>query len=601
MDDFWTRAIDTSDMRWSRSFVPTTLGLFCIAGCSGSVPAAPGAPPALPVAAGAARSNSSSVRRSSARIVIRIPRRKKRGAHFISPSTRSLSLAIASQGATDPVLAETVDLTPQSPGCSLVAGDTQCSLIVKLRYGAYVATVLTYDGLGGAGNVLSQAQQVPFTVAQGVAPIGITLNGVPHSLTLTSASPRVVAVPDFGFLDSSGMSEAMIVTAKDADGNTIVGAGSPAYTGTETSGSGWGVATPAPAAPNQVGIVVPGVNGSIATLKIVANYPDATCSQPGAVCSTSATFENRVQLLFVSAGLGSAAGVIVYPPPYGVASTRTLDPGATISFNMTMDSSGNLFVADCNASCLSSPVPSPTPDAITEFSPPYTAVTARITNGIVNPDALGFDPLGDLFVGSGSSGQVLMFASPYAGTPASLSPGGTAADIAVDASGNMFKAGLGNNTFQEYVPPYTGTAATIAPGATSADAIALDANANLFIASYGQHEILEYAAPYTSPAIATMPTTTPPYAVSIDSAGDVFVGTYYSVLEFLPPYTGSPVTIGTSGVNDSHAMVFDSAKNLYVLGGSPSVVKEYAPPYTGTPVATIPVNAIGGVMLAISP
>jgi hypothetical protein len=108
---------------------------------------------------------------------------------------------------------------------------------------------------------------------------------------------------------------------------------------------------------------------------------------------------------------------------------------------------------------------------------------------------------------------------------------------------------------------------------------------------------LEYSPPFSgsSAPVATIGAASNLNleALAIDGTGDLFVAAcdvscggagLDSVLEYAPPYTGTPVTI-TNGILFPAALALDGAGNLFVANSSN--VTEYAPPYTGAPVATI--------------
>jgi hypothetical protein len=67
------------------------------------------------------------------------------------------------------------------------------------------------------------------------------------------------------------------------------------------------------------------------------------------------------------------------------------------------------------------------------------------------------------------------------------------------------------------------------------------------------------------------------------------------MLEFVPPYTGTPTTL-TNGVNNPLDVVFRGDGTMFV--SQPSGVTLFAPPYT-TPGAAIAVPAGGPVAMAL--
>jgi hypothetical protein len=81
-------------------------------------------------------------------------------------------------------------------------------------------------------------------------------------------------------------------------------------------------------------------------------------------------------------------------------------------------------VSDCETSCSTI-----APDAVLEFSPPYTGVPVPITNSISQPTALAVDALYNLFVSNATS--VTEYAPPYTGAPVATLPVANASALLV--------------------------------------------------------------------------------------------------------------------------------------------------------------------------
>lgn len=229
------------------------VALTCIAllltGCAGSaaVPAAAGLHGAFRQAQGDTGINSSSVRatnaltnplakgggrhkphvRSRLQIRIRIHRHRHRRRHFglhprfISSATRGLTLAFT--GPTN--LNESIGLTPSTnPDCKTSGSTTTCTIAVQLLSGSYTGTISAYDqapvggSIPGSANLLSTAKNVPFTI------VPYVVNGVSFTLDGVVASLTVSGLPSATIGTAFGSPQSFSVTAKDADGDTIVGA-----------------------------------------------------------------------------------------------------------------------------------------------------------------------------------------------------------------------------------------------------------------------------------------------------------------------------------------------------------------------------------------
>ncbi|HEY1975788.1 MAG TPA: hypothetical protein VGG89_04565 [Candidatus Baltobacteraceae bacterium] len=161
------------------------------------------------------------VKHGTLTISIRVPRRHHRRPKYISSATKGMTLLLS--GPTP--LAETVGLTPSSPGCSGTGDATKCTVTVTLSAGKYTATIDTYDAVSCAGSscvipsgahLLSEAKDAPFSVKSGKAnSIDVTLGGVVASLS--------VGFLYSGTLGTAFSAQAFHVVAYDADDDLIVG------------------------------------------------------------------------------------------------------------------------------------------------------------------------------------------------------------------------------------------------------------------------------------------------------------------------------------------------------------------------------------------
>jgi hypothetical protein len=540
--------------------------------------------------------------RGAARFVIRIPRRPHRRPAFISPSTASLRLTVAAALGGDPVIDRIVNLTPRSPGCSRVGGSAQCTLSVQLFDGRYVAGVTTFDGLNGGGNVLSTAQRVPFSVTAETSSVGLTLDGIPHGLQVASGSYAVLGSQTGGGFTVYGASaQPLIVTATDADGNAIVGPGSPSsFSAALVAGAGWAVAGSSAAAPNSVYVTPPSSNGPSASIRVEAHYADRTiCVQTGASCSVTVTAGNREQRLFVANASGTVAqsgNVTAYDPPYTGAPALTITSGTSQPQSLMLDRLSNLFVNQCDASCGHAP-----PDRIEIYAPPYTSAPATtITNGVSLALGLSMDDSRNLFASYIDAGKVGVYAPPYTGVPTVISglihPWG----MGFDPAGDLFvTSAYGGGTVTQFAPPFTGPPTAIGTAGSNPVSLLFDGAGNLYVAQALSAEVLVYAPPYTGLPVQTISLSVGPSAILMDASGNLFAnGAFQNEVEVLsPPYTGAG-TIVSAGLSFPLAMVLDAVGNLFVANGRSVTV--YAPPYTGTP-ATISSGISEPSSLVLSP
>lgn len=167
--------------------------LVLLAGCSGKT---------LPTTAVMQRGGA------AVTFVVTVPRGMS--PHFVSPSTRSIVVALAGRKLL------TIDVAAASPRCTTAKSRARvCAERTNAPSGTQIFDISAFDGPNGGGNVLASGK-VEATLESGQdRPIRIALTGKPASLTLSLQN----AYPLAGRATKTAVS----VSALDADGNTIVG------------------------------------------------------------------------------------------------------------------------------------------------------------------------------------------------------------------------------------------------------------------------------------------------------------------------------------------------------------------------------------------
>jgi hypothetical protein len=192
-----------------------------LTGCGGS--ASP-TPAALAPAGNVARARQ----KATATFTIRVPRHDRRRPRYVSPSTKSIGITV------DPGTANQI-----VDNANLATGVT--TVTIALTTGAHTFDIKTYDGalVGGSpsGNELSFNDGLAFTVKGGQNnAIGAVLGGIPAGIVVTPASGQDIqgnASTGFTLVGAKKADGAttfvrsFTVVSTDADGNFIVGPGSP--------------------------------------------------------------------------------------------------------------------------------------------------------------------------------------------------------------------------------------------------------------------------------------------------------------------------------------------------------------------------------------
>ncbi|MBV8491581.1 MAG: hypothetical protein JO199_13725 [Candidatus Eremiobacteraeota bacterium] len=503
------------------------------AGCAGTSRLG-GAPPFVPAAE--ARHHVSAVD-----LRIRIP--KNHRARFVSPATQGMNVAIA--GPT--TVSKTVGLTPSSTGCTSSVTNTICEVTIALKpcptpANCYTATIATYDAVSCGGsnctippsaNELSAAQSVAFNVKAGqTSALPLSLSGIPASIVVAPYTVFTLvddnAVLGTPHLQLVGLGQHLIgVQALDADGNVIVGAGSPTYSLAKTGGT-LGV-TIARAASNVFSVTPPSTySAASASLKVTASFsgqPTNGCTQPGASCTASLTATMVPMLVAADTTGGYGHGRI------------------------------NMFALG---------------DA-TEL--------AVVTQGIDDPVALAIDGSGNLYVGNGAGESVVEY--PAGSTTASsksftLKPGGqNVTSLAVDSSNDLFVASFStpvaaNSAINEFNASGTNVFGATVTGVNGPVALAEDANKTLYVGNSGNKSVTEYntGALSGAPAVTIVGFgSVNGIAVGAGASPEVYVADPLGSAVWRFPH-GSNVSDGdlgpAQGLPNPNHIALDGLGNLYV-------------------------------------
>ena len=515
----------------------------------------------------------------------------RRSPKYVSPATTQLTIDVEQNNSSIAGYPVTVGLTPTSGGCTSTLATTLCQITLPLGPGTYTATLTTAD----ANDTTLSAQTIGFTINAGqnnVVPL--VLSGIPYAIGVTTGANAVKGSASSGMTLYGASTQALLVSAFDADGNIIIGPGAPSFSASVLSGLNWDVMSPTATAPNTVLVSPPGTNGAGATIAVTAVYPDSTCAQPGAVCTRTVSITNHVQTLFVADG--GSSRITEYAYPY-TGTPVTINNSITAPVSIALNAAGQLLAAGY-------------PNDFTVWSAPYTGAPAAF-NTVSLTTGLAVNAAGDAFVGNNGSSTITEYVPPYTGgAAATIStdvdvPQGMAFDNAGDLfvanAGSAYAINLGQGDVAIYAPPYNGTPALVTSGIAGPQPIAVDGSGNLFVGNYNGGNVTEYAPPYTGAPVATL-SVAAPVALLLDGSGNLFIASFDGyVVEYAPPYVSATATI-YNGIAIPTALALDGAGNLFVANrvGSNSVT-EYAPPYTGAPIATITSGVSNPQSLVLSP
>jgi sugar lactone lactonase YvrE len=583
--------------------VRTRLAALCaaalFAGCNGSTPLPNAAAGSVPSSSVAANGHH---RPAELRLRILVPKKHKRHDHFISPATVAMTVRLTGGPSKfDGLFVLTPSLESK---CSYTLAGVLCSFSFLLLPGNYVADVSTYDAvqckngrcrIPPRANELSTGQSVAVPILEGVLNnANITLSGIASTLTMVPANAMSVA--DNGGYDLLGLGvHPFLIEALDADGNAIVGPGSPAYVVSETGGNvSVAIAGPRAYSPNSLTLTPPSMftAGGFADLKIAARYPAGVTNACnfGGVCSATVTVNER-ELLVGNATTGTVTG---YPAGSGTP-ILTLPGSGPAPSAITSDAGGNVYVAYVTG----------TNGSVEEFPAGGAAASRTIATGVHQPCCIAVDPTTlDVFVANTHADTVTIY-TPSASSPVTTLNYTAPVAMLEDSAANLLTGGNADTVYVS--PPYTGTQNAISPGGAPcpvsgnvATALALDASGNLFVASsFGGGIICSWpntANGYSGSATnVAAPGSGLSDSIAVDASDDVYA-LYTSgnnVMVYEPPYVGgNPSYTISDGIDSPTHLALDAAGNLYVANAGSSAVTVYAPG-SAEPLMTV-TDAVSG-------
>jgi streptogramin lyase len=310
---------------------------------------------------------------------------------YISPSAVSLSITIS--GVAAPTVAE---IGPGASDCTGGATRT-CTIHVSAPLGNDTFTISQFDGPNATGTLLGSGSTT-VTVTPAAFAVTVTLDGTVASITIAFAN-----LPPAG----SPGTATVVVMAKDADGNTIVGPGNYTLPITLTDNDLSGATTL-----STTSVTGPGVS-------VTLNYNGA----------------HHVVAMISASASGIAPASAPFSPVPTVTNEYTVPTANSQPFNITPSPDGTLYFSESFFGVPSKIARITTSGAITEYTTPAAAskpfgIAARsdgtvwFAEAIVYPGPSCANPGAGGSVAELSGGTITEFPIPTVRYPGYVAPGG---------------------------------------------------------------------------------------------------------------------------------------------------------------------------------
>ncbi len=285
------------------------------------------------------------------------------------------------------------------------------------------------------------------------------------------------------------------------------------------------------------------------------------------------------RLIYRHSSLVAWLVLILALPMWGIPSTRfngvaaTLPTGSTtlsLPSDMTVDTAGNIYIADTGNS------------RIVKVTPQGSASVLTITGlspALSSPTGMTVDGSGTLYIADSGNNRIVTVTASGSGSAVSTgsvtlsSPQG----IALDQSSNLFIADTGNNRIVEVTAAGAASVFAVTGLGTALNTptgLAVDVTGNLYIADSVNNRIVTVAAGGTAglalsiTGLSTALDT--PRGVAVDGLGNIYIAdtNNHRIVAVAPGGAGSPLSTGSVTLNLPKGVAVDISGIIYIADTS---------------------------------
>ncbi len=205
-------------------------------------------------------------------------------------------------------------------------------------------------------------------------------------------------------------------------------------------------------------------------------------------------------------------------------------------------------------------------------------VTTLVSSGLDVPIGVAVDGSGNVYIADVGNQAIKEWsaATQQATTLVSLgltSPTG----VALDGSGNVYIADYENNAIKEWSAATQQITTLVSSGLNSPFGVAVDGSGNVYIADYGNNAIKEWSAATQQVTTLVSSGLNSPRGVAVDGSGNVYFSDYgNNAIKEWSAATQQVTTLVSSGLNSPSGVAVDGAGNVYIADTFNSAIKEWS-------------------------